>query len=91
MFLSICVSFRYEAVFADTACTWLLTEIDPENPDIVFGLCDLRMGFPELGSMSLTEIAALLGLPVERDLSFEATKNLSAYDNAAAALGYIST
>jgi hypothetical protein len=27
----------------DAGCTWLLTEIDPENPDIAFGLCDLGM------------------------------------------------
>ena len=32
----------------DAGCTWLLTEIDPEDPDIAFGLCDLGMGFPEL-------------------------------------------
>jgi Protein of unknown function (DUF2958) len=25
----------------DANCTWLLSEIDPENPDIAFGLCDL--------------------------------------------------
>lgn len=25
----------------DAACTWLLTEIDPEETDIAFGLCDL--------------------------------------------------
>ena len=28
------------------AATWLLTEIDPETPDIAFGRCDLGMGFP---------------------------------------------
>jgi hypothetical protein len=27
------------------AGTWLLTELDPEDPDIAFGLCDLGMGF----------------------------------------------
>jgi hypothetical protein len=25
----------------DAAATWLLTEIDPDNRDIAFGLCDL--------------------------------------------------
>jgi hypothetical protein len=35
---------------------WLLTELDPEQPDIAFGLCDLGMGCPELGSVSLSEI-----------------------------------
>jgi hypothetical protein len=32
----------------DANCTWLLTEIDPDAPDIAFGLCDLGMGYPEL-------------------------------------------
>jgi hypothetical protein len=70
----------------DAGCTWLLTEIDPENPDLAFGLCDLGMGFPELGSVSLSEIAALrggLGLPVERDLHFKAAKKLSEYADEA--------
>lgn len=35
----------------DANATWLLTEIDPENPDLAFGLCDL--GHPELGWVSL--------------------------------------
>jgi hypothetical protein len=45
----------------DAGCTWLLTEIDPEDTDIAFGLCDLGMGFPELGSVSLTELASVRG------------------------------
>jgi hypothetical protein len=76
----------------DAACTWLLTEIDPENPDIAFGLCDLGMGYPELGAVSLSEITALrgkLGLPVERDLHFEAEKSLTAYADEARLLGRI--
>jgi hypothetical protein len=32
---------------------WLLTELDPDDPDIAFGLCDLGLGFPELGSVRL--------------------------------------
>jgi Protein of unknown function (DUF2958) len=70
----------------DADFTWLLTEIDPENEDIAFGLCDLGMGCPELGSVSLSEITALrgkLGLPVERDLHFEAEKSLTAYADEA--------
>jgi len=65
----------------DAGCTWLLTEIDPDDTDIAFGLCDLGLGFPELGSVSLSELTALrgkLGLPVERDLWFKADKPLSA-------------
>ena len=76
----------------DAGCTWLLTEIDPDEPDIAFGLCDLGMGCPELGSVSLSEITALrgkLGLPVERDLHFAPTKTISAYAAEARAAGQI--
>ena len=75
----------------DAGFTWLLTEIDPEN-NLGFGLCDLGMGCPEIGSVSLEEIAALrgkLGLPVERDLHFEADKSLAAYADEARLLGRI--
>lgn len=70
----------------DGAATWLLTEIDDEDPDIAFGLCDLGMGCPELGTVRLSELRALrgrLGLRVERDLHWEAAGPLSAYVNAA--------
>jgi hypothetical protein len=65
----------------DAGATWLLTELDPDDPDIAFGLCDLGLGCPELGTVRLSEIAALrgrLGLPVERDRWFRATLPLSA-------------
>ena len=70
----------------DGAATWLLTEVDSDDPDLAFGLCDLGMGYPELGYVSLTELAEArgrMGLPVERDLSFRADKPLSAYLEAA--------
>ena len=44
--------------------------------------------------MSLTELGTLrgiLGLPIERDLHFVATKPLSAYAAEASRLGYIRT
>src|SRR5215471_18202194 len=66
----------------DAECTWLLTEIYPDDPDIAFGLCDLGMGCPELGTVSLSELESVrgrLGLPVERDLHFHPTKMLSIY------------
>lgn len=74
------------------AATWLLTEIDPEDEDIAFGLCDLGMGCPELGSVSLAEIAALrgpAGLTIERDLHFKATKSLTVYADEAREQGRI--
>ena len=76
----------------DAGATWLLTEIDPDEPDLAFGLCDLGLGFPELGSVSLSELAALrgrLGLPVERDLYFVARKPLSTYAREASEAGHI--
>lgn len=66
--------------------TWLLTELDPEDPDIAFGLCDLGMGFPELGTVSLIELESITGpggLRIERDLHFTAEKTLSAYADEA--------
>jgi len=68
------------------AATWLLSELDPEDEDIVFGLCDLGMGCPELGSVRLSELAAVRGpggLTIERDEHFKATKSLSAYADEA--------
>jgi hypothetical protein len=76
----------------DAQCTWLLTELG--NDDIAFGLCDLGMGCPELGFVSMREIRELrgpLGLPVERDLHFDANKTLSAYADEARAHGRIVT
>jgi hypothetical protein len=70
----------------DANCTWLVSEIDPEEPDIAFGLCDLGFGFPELGNISIAELRSVrgtLGLPVERDLSFTARYPMSVYAEAA--------
>lgn len=74
----------------DAGATWLLTELDPEDPDIAFGLCDLGMGFPELGSVSLSEITSVrgpFGLPVERDLHFKPDRPLSRYADDARRIG----
>jgi len=71
------------------AATWLLTEIEG---DIAFGLCDLGMGSPELGSVSISELERTqlpLGLSIERDLHFTADKTISQYAEAARANGYL--
>ena len=84
----------------DASATWLLTELDPDDPDRAFGLCDLGLGCPELGYVSLAELAALrgpMGLPVERDMHFDADglremaisapgRSASGVDNAGAIL-----
>jgi hypothetical protein len=72
--------------------TWLLTEIYPDDPDIAFGLCDLGMGFPELGDVRISELESVRGpggLQIERDLNFSAEKTLSAYAKHARTLRYI--
>lgn len=66
--------------------TWLLTESDPDEPDILFGLCDLGMGSPELGNVRRSELEQLRipgRLPLERDLYFRADKPLSHYTEQA--------
>lgn len=76
----------------DAGATWLLTECDPDEPDQLFGLCDLGLGYPEIGYVSLTEITSIrgpLGLPVERDGHFVARKTLSAYADEARIKGRI--
>jgi Protein of unknown function (DUF2958) len=76
----------------DAAATWLISEVDPDDPDRLFGLCDLGLGYPELGYVSLAEITSVkgrLGLPVERDLHFVADKPLSAYAEEARVKGRI--
>jgi hypothetical protein len=70
----------------DAGATWLLTELDSEDENIAFGLCDLGLGFPELGYVSLTELKAFespMGLWVEQDQNFKAKAPLSVYAQAA--------
>jgi hypothetical protein len=77
----------------DGNATWLLTELDPDS-DLAFGLCDLGMGEPELGYVSLIELRSVRGalkLPIERDTHFEADKTISAYADEARQHGRIVT
>ena len=76
----------------DAGATWLLSEIDPDDQDRAFGLCDLGLGCPELGYVSLEELASVrgrLGLPVDQDLHFKGDKRLSAYAREARLAGRI--
>ena len=65
---------------------WLLSEIDADN--IAFGLCDLGMGFPELGYVDLNEIVdatSSFGIPLVSDRGFKAVAPLSEYAKQALA------
>ncbi len=85
----------------DAGATWLLSEIDPNDHDQAFGLCDLGVGSPELGWVSLKELESVRipasgahsppGLPIERDLHFRAEKCLAAYARDARHAGRIVT
>ena len=73
------------------AATWLISSMDPETM-VMFGLCDLGMGFPELGDVSYYELANYsgpLGIGIERDLYWEADKSLSEYAKEARMKGAI--
>ena len=73
------------------AGTWLFSELD-EDGDTLFGLCDLGFGCPEMGSASLSEIAAVklpFGLAIERDLHFDGRFPLTIYADAARLCGGI--
>lgn len=68
----------------DGNMTWLVTEI-VEN-GLAFGLCDLGVGYPELGYIDIEEIQSLrgsIGCCVERDFHFQACHPISVYKMAA--------
>jgi hypothetical protein len=44
---------------------WVVWEYDKDQ-DLAFGLCDLGLGFPELGYVSVAELRGL-GFRIERD------------------------
>jgi hypothetical protein len=74
------------------AGTWLITESNPDEPDILFGLADLGMGMPELGYISRAELERVkgrLGIGLERDRWFSTDKPLSHFAEAARAKGRI--
>lgn len=76
----------------DAHATWLLTELDPEDGDTAFGLCDVGIGMPELGKVRISDLASIVGplkLPVERDLYFVAKRTLSDYARLARINGSI--
>mgnify|MGYP003644700482 CR=1 FL=1 len=74
------------------AATWLATELYDDG-DTLFGLADLGFGCPELGCVSLSELASIrlpLGLRIERDIGFSTTVSLSVWADTARRVGSIS-
>jgi hypothetical protein len=66
----------------DAHATWLLAALDPADGDTAWGLIDLGIGMPELGTVKLSDLAAIVGprqQPIQRDLYFRASRPLSEY------------
>jgi hypothetical protein len=66
----------------DAHATWLLVSLDPADGDTAFGLIDLGISMPELGTVKLSDLASIVGpnkLPVRRDQYFQAVRPLSEY------------
>ena len=73
------------------AATWLITELMPDG-DTLFGLCDLGLDSPELGTVSLADLKSVrvrVGLGIERDVWFRPRFSLSVYVEAARRTGRI--
>ena len=66
----------------DAHAIWLLTALDPADADTAFGLIDLGIGMPELGTVKLSDLASIVGprkQPVMRDRYFQAARPMSEY------------
>ena len=66
----------------DAHVTWLLTELDPQDGDTAYGLCDAGLGNPELGHVRISDLENIRG-PLEhrvvRDTHFKPSRPLSEY------------
>ena len=66
----------------DAHATWLLAALDPTDGDTAYGLIDLGIGMPALGTVRLSDLASIVGprqRPVMRDRYFQPTRRLSEY------------
>lgn len=78
----------------DGAASWLVTEVDPVDHDLAYGLCDAGIGLPEEGNFRLSALAAptgVLGAAAERDRRWRVPPGmtLSVLARLAAAAGRI--
>ncbi|MBU9379016.1 DUF2958 domain-containing protein [Burkholderia gladioli] len=66
----------------DAHAIWLLAALDPADGDTAWGLIDLGIGMPALGTVKLSELAGIVGpqqRPILRDRYFHAARPLSEY------------
>ncbi len=66
----------------DAHVIWLLAALDPADGDTAWGLIDLGIGMPALGTVKLSDLAGIVGpqqRPILRDLYFHAARPLSEY------------
>lgn len=66
----------------DAHATWLLVSLDPIDGDTAYGLIDLGIGMPALGTVRLSDLASIVGprkRSVMRDLHFQPVRRLSEY------------
>lgn len=74
------------------AGTWLITESNPDEPDLLFGLADLGMQCLELGYVSKSELEMVkgrFGIGLACDRWFSTDKPLSAFAHEARKKGRI--
>jgi hypothetical protein len=65
----------------DAGATWLIAALSPDGRT-AWGVCDLGLGFVEIGELDMAELRAVrgrLGLPVERDRWFTPSTTLNGY------------
>jgi len=66
----------------DAHAIWLLAALDPADGNTAWGLIDLGIGMPALGTVKLSDLAGIVGpqqRPVLRDVYFRAAWRLSEY------------
>ena len=66
----------------DAHATWLLAALEPADSDTAWGVVDLGISMPELGTVKLSDLASIVGpnkQPVMRDRYFQAVRPLSEY------------
>ena len=69
--------------------------MSPSDEDTLYGLCDLGLGYPELGYVRLSELHSMTlhvpsaGIGLEQDLYFKPSHSLSVYAEAGRQRGAI--